>query len=193
MEFWIDQPKILFNVNHIHEVWIYSGMTLNEKLNAMTRLIILLSLLGFIVFNRSVFLVIGLILTALIVIFHNKDLIEGMTNSNTNTMILPSNPVNNVLMSDYKENPKLKPSHPVYSDAVENSINTSALSSIMLQNKENKSIQNGFATTRDQMEFEQSMRPFFTQPVNTVDQVEYGDFINFIAGSMPSDKPLQIH
>jgi hypothetical protein len=192
MDFWIDQPKILFNVNHIHEIWIYSGMTLNEKLNAMTRLIILLSLLGFVVFNRSVFLVIGLILISLIVIFHNKDtLMEGMTN--TNTLILPSNPVNNVLMSDYKDNPNLKPNHPDYSDAVENSINTSALSSIMLQNKENKDIKNGFATTRDQMEFEQSMRPFFTQPVNTVDQAEYGDFIKFLAGSMPSDKPLQIH
>jgi hypothetical protein len=192
MEFWIDNPKILFNVNHIHEIWIYSGMTLNEKLNAMTRLIILLSFLGFIVFNRSLFLVIGLILISLIVIVHNKDhLLEGMTN--THTLILPTNPVNNVLMSDYKDNPKLKPNHPEYTDGVENSINTSALSSIMLQNKDNDDIQHGFRTTRDQMEFEQSMRPFFTQPVNTVDQAEYGDFIKFLAGSMPSDKPLQVH
>ena len=116
---------------------------------------------------------------------------EGMTNRNT--VILPMNPVNNVLMTDYKDNPHLKPNHPDYTEEVENTINTSALSSIMLQNKDNKDMFKGFSTTRDQMEFEQSMRPFFTQPVNTVDQVEYGDFVKFLAGSMPSDKPLQIH
>lgn len=191
MEFWIDNPKILFNVNHIQEIWIYPGMTLNEKLNAMTRLIILLSLLGFVVFNRSIFLIIGLILIALIVIFHKKDtLMEGMTNQN---VILPMNPVNNVLMTDYKEFPNLKPNHPEYNEDVENTINTSAMSSILLQNKDNKDMIRGFSTTRDQMEFEQSMRPFFTKPVNTVDQAEYKGFIKFLAGSMPSDKPLQIH
>jgi hypothetical protein len=167
-------------------------MTLNEKLNAMTRLIILLSVLGFVVFNRSLFLVIGLILIALIVIFYKKDsLMEGMTNQNTK--ILPMNPVNNVLMTDYKEFPHLKPNHPEYNEGVENSINSSAMSSILLQNKDNKDMIMGFSTTRDQLEFEQSMRPFFTQPVTTVDQAEYKGFIKFLAGSMPSDKPLQIH
>jgi hypothetical protein len=193
MEFWIDNPKILFNANHIHEIWIYKNMTTNQKLNAMTRLIILLSLLGFICLNRSIFLIIGLILVALIVIVYKKeDLMEGLTNNQTQP-ILPTNPVNNVLMTDYKDHPKLKPNHPEYSVEVENSINTSALSSIFLQNSENKDIQNGFGTTRDQFEFEQSMRPFVTQSVNTVDQVEYGDFLKFFAGSMPSGKPLQIH
>jgi hypothetical protein len=192
MEFWIDNPKILFNINHIREIWIYPGMNLNQKLNSMTRLIILLSLLGFVVFNRTVFLVMGLILISLIVIFYKKDsLMEGMTN--THTMIQPTNPVNNVLMTDYKDFPNLKPNHPEYNEAVENSINTSALSSIMLQNKENKDMIRSFGTTRDQMEFEQSMRPFYTQPVNTVDQVEYTGFMKFLAGSMPSDKPLQIY
>lgn len=192
MEFWIDQPKILFNVDHIHEIWIYSDMTLNEKLNAMTRLILLLSLLGFVFLNRSIFLVIGLILVALIVIFYKKDdLLEGMTNPIQ--PIQPSNPMNNVLMTDYTDNPNLKPNHPVYSNEVENAINTSALSSILLQNKENKDIGNGFSSSRDQMEFEQSMRPFFTQPVNSVDQAEYGDFMKFITGTMPSQKPLVIH
>lgn len=193
MEFWIDNPKILFNANHIHEIWIYKNMSLNEKLNAMTRLIILLSLLGFIFLNRSVFLVIGLILISLIVIFFKKDkLMEGMSNPQTHP-ILPTNPLNNVLMTDYKENPNLKPSHPTYGNLVENSINTSALSSIMLQNSDNKDIQKGFSTTRDQLEFEQSMRPFFTQPINSVDQSEYGDFVKFIAGTMQSDKPLLIY
>ena len=193
MEFWIDQPNILFNVDHIHEIWIYSDMTLNEKLNAMTRLILLLSLLGFVFLNRSIFLVIGLIFVSLIVIVYKKDsLLEGMTNTPIQP-IQPKNPLNNVLMTDYTDNPNLKPNHPTYSNEVENAINTSALSSILLQNKENKDIGHGFSSTRDQMEFEQSMRPFVTQSVNSVDQVEYGDFIKFITGTAPSQKPLVIH
>jgi hypothetical protein len=95
-------------------------------------------------------------------------------------------------MTDYKENPDLTPSHPEYNIQVENAINTSALSSIFLQNKENKDIHKGFGSSRDQFEFEQSMRPFFTQPVNTVDKVEYNDFLKFCYGSLPSDKPLKI-
>jgi hypothetical protein len=190
MEFWIDNPKLLFHSNYIHEIWISSGMNMNQKLNAMTRLIILLSLLGFICFNRSIFLILGLLLIAAIVIVYKKEsLIEGMTSSQP---ILPVNPVNNVLMSDYKDNPELTPSHPEYSMNVENAINTSALSSIFLQNKDNKDIHKGFGTSRDQFEFEQSMRPFFTQPVNTVDKVEYNDFLKFCYGSLPSDKPLKI-
>jgi hypothetical protein len=192
MEFWIDNPKVLFQYKYIQEIWIDNTMNTNQKLNALTRLIILLSLLGFICFNRSIFLIIGLILMLAIVIFHKREhLIEGMTMTTKDT-ILPTNPVNNVLVTDYKENPYLKPSHPPYSVQVENTINTSALSSIFLQNKDNKDIHKGFGTSRDQFEFEQSMRPFFTQPVNTVDKVEYGDFLKFCYGTLPSDKPLKI-
>lgn len=190
MEFWIDNPKILFQAKYIQEIWVSSTMNTNQKLNALTRLIILLSLLGFICFNRSIFLVIGLVLIGAIVIFHKQEHVtEGMT---TRQSVMPSNPLNNVLMTDYKDNPHLKPSHPPYSLQVENAINTSALSSIFLQNKENKDIHKGFGTARDQFEFEQSMRPFFTQPANSVDKVEYGDFLKFCYGTLPSDKPLKI-
>jgi hypothetical protein len=190
MDFWTDQPKLLFHSNYIQEIWMYSGMNMNQKLNAMTRLIIVLSLLGFICFNRSLFLVIGLILIVLIVAVYKKEhLLEGMTSRQP---LLPDNPVNNVLMNDYKDNPTIRPNHPEYSEDVEHTINTSALSSIFLQNSDNKDIHKGFGSSRDQFEFEQSMRPFFTNPVNSVDQVEYGDFLKFCFGKMPSDKPLNI-
>jgi hypothetical protein len=96
------------------------------------------------------------------------------------------------LAIERKENPNLKPNHPPYSVKVENDINTSALSSIFLQNKDNADIYKGFGSSRDQFEFEQSMRPFFTNPVNSIDKVEYGDFLKFCYGSLPSDKPLTI-
>lgn len=190
MDFWIDNPKLLFQSKHLHEIWIYPTMTENQKLNALTRLIILLSLLGFVCFNRTIFMVFGLILIAGIVIFHTKEpVVEGMTGR----PIQPTNPVNNVLVSDYVDRPNLKPYHPEYSTVVENAINTSALSSIFLQNKDNKDIHKGFGNASDQLQFEQSMRPFHTNPVNTIDKVEYKDFLKFCFGNLTSEKPLTIY
>jgi len=191
MEFWTDQPKLLFHSKYIHEIWMYPDMNMNQKLNALTRLIIVLSLLGYICFNRSLFIVIGLILmVAIVVIYKRETLFEGMEN---NHPILPNNPLNNVLMSDYKENPNLAPSHPEYNEPLENTINQSALTSIFKQNSDNKDIQKGFGNSRDKFEFEQSMRPFFTNPVNSVDQIEYGDFLKYCFGKLPCDKPLKIY
>ncbi len=190
MDFWIDQPKILFQTKYIREIWIYPGMTENQKLNALTRLIILLSLIGYICFNRTIFVVFGLILIAGIVIFHTKKpLKEGMVGQT----IQPSNPLHNVLVSDYQDRPNMKPYHPAYSTVIENEINTSALSSIFSQNSDNADIKNGFKNASDQMEFEQSMRPFHTNPVNTVDKVEYKDFLEFCFGTLTSEKPLTIY
>jgi hypothetical protein len=190
MDFWIDQPKLLFHSNYIHEIWMYSGMNMNQKLNAMTRLIIVLSLLGFICFNRSIFLILGLLLAmAIVLVYKRESIFEGMSNN----PIQPTNPLNNVLMNDYKDNPTLKPSHPAYDENLESTINQSAMASILMQNKDNKDIKRGFGSLRDQFEFEQSMRPFFTNPVNSVDQIEYGDFLKFCFGKMPSEKPLNIY
>jgi len=192
MEFWIDQPKLLFHSNYIHEIWMYERMNMNEKLNAMTRLIIVLSLLGYICFNRSLFIVMGLILIgAIVLIYKRKNVFEGMTD--TNSIVLPNNPLNNVLMTDYKENPKLLPNHPEYTEKLEDTINQSALTSILKQNTDNKDIQKSFVSSRDKFEFEQSMRPFFTNPVNSVDQIEYGDFLKYCFGKLPCDKPLKIY
>ena len=192
MDFWVDQPKLLFHSDYIHEIWMYPRMNMNQKLNAMTRLIIVLSLLGYICFNRSIFLVIGLILIGTIVLVYKREqLFEGM--NNRDQPILPNNPLNNVLMTDYKENPNLEQSHPEYTQKLEDTINNSALTSIFKQNSDNKDIQKGFESSRDQFEFEQSMRPFFTNPVNSVDQVEYGDFLKYCFGQLPSDKPLTIY
>jgi hypothetical protein len=190
MDFWIDNPKLLFHSNYIREIWIYPNMTTNQKLNALTRMIILLSILGYICFNRSFFIVLGLILIMGIVIFHQQEnTVEGMTNQ----PLQPTNPVNNVLLTDYVDNPYMKPNHPEYSTVIENNINTSALSSIFLQNKDNADIYKGFGNSNDQLEFEQSMRPFHTNPVNTVDKVEYGDFLKFCFGNLTSEKPLTIY
>ena len=46
-KFWLYNPLSLFDKNHILELWPTEGMELEIKLNAITRLILLLTILGF--------------------------------------------------------------------------------------------------------------------------------------------------
>ena len=46
--FWLDDPKVLFNKNYITEILPPSNTSFERKLNAITRLVVLLTLLGFI-------------------------------------------------------------------------------------------------------------------------------------------------
>ena len=50
-KFWINDPSILINKEHIFELWPMSFMSFNEKLNSLSRLIIILSLMGGLIFR----------------------------------------------------------------------------------------------------------------------------------------------
>ncbi len=43
--FWLKDPTILFNRDKIGELWPTTDMSPNDKLNAVTRLVIILSIL----------------------------------------------------------------------------------------------------------------------------------------------------
>ena len=45
--FWLNNPTILFNNDHITELWPSSNLDYVSKLNAVTRLVILLTIVGF--------------------------------------------------------------------------------------------------------------------------------------------------
>jgi hypothetical protein len=47
IQFWFNQPTILFNKEYIFELWPTTDMCYEQKLNAITRLIILLTILGY--------------------------------------------------------------------------------------------------------------------------------------------------
>ena len=55
IQFWSNEPTILFNKDYIFELWPTSGMCYEEKLNAISRLIIILRLIlsFFILFFKS--------------------------------------------------------------------------------------------------------------------------------------------
>ena len=60
-QFWTNNPTILLNKNYIFDLWPTSNMKFEEKLNAITRLVILLSLLGFVATMSLRMLIIGFI------------------------------------------------------------------------------------------------------------------------------------
>ena len=59
--FWIDNPNVLFHNKYITEFFPVEGMTYEQKLNAITRTIILLSIIGLIMNQSLRTLIISLI------------------------------------------------------------------------------------------------------------------------------------
>jgi len=193
MKFWADNPSILFDSQYIKEIWVYSNMDTNQKLNAISRLVILLSLIGYICFNRYIIFILGFILLGVIVIIQKskKEGKEGFTNVEEYQRITSNNPLQNLLLPEYKYNKEKEAIKPKYDNEVENNINENAKKFILQENKDNSDIATIFSNLGDKFEFEQSMRPFYTNPVTSVGQTEYGDFLGYLFGSLPSDKPLK--
>jgi hypothetical protein len=191
MKFWADNPSILFDSQYITEIWVYSNMDTNQKLNAISRLVILLSLIGYVCFNRYIIFILGLILLGVIIIIQKSEKKEGFSNVAEYQRITSNNPLQNLLLPEYKYNKEKEPLKPRYDKEVEDSINESAKNFILQENKDNSDIVNIFSNLGDKFEFEQSMRPFYTNPVTSVGQTEYGDFLGFVFGDLPSDKPLK--
>jgi hypothetical protein len=65
--FWSNDPTVLFNKDYIFELWPTNNMLYEEKLNAITRLIIIITILGYIFTFSSRILVVGFL--TLVVIF----------------------------------------------------------------------------------------------------------------------------
>jgi len=195
MSFWIKNPSILFDSKHITELWPYSYMSRDEKLNAMTRFIIVISLIGYMFINRIAIVVFGLIIIGTIVLLYSSKS-EGMMsyfNEKENKGdIYTNNPFNNVLISDYKFNIDKQEFNEEYTPDLENRLNNSIKESILEQNKDNKDIGDLFKNDSDNFEFEQNARQFYTNPITTIPNKQ-DSFLEFCYGTLPSSKPLSIY
>ena len=69
--FWLDRPAILLNKDRLTEIWPDKKMGFNQKLNALTRLIIVLTLLGYFA-TRSPKLPISAAITLVVVVIIYK-------------------------------------------------------------------------------------------------------------------------
>ena len=154
--FWSNDPTILFNKSSMFQVWPSSSMTVEAKMNAISRLVIILSTLGFIFTMKFNFLIIGAITLAIIFSiyrFRKQTIVTGMkenfaqrkkkeasvpapvlSNPVTLENVLRSefhpttkkNPFGNVLLTDIMDNPDRPAAAPSFNPAVSDDI-TSAV------------------------------------------------------------------
>ena len=69
-QIWIDNPKILIESPFYEEIWPTSNMEINQKINAFTRLVILLTIIGFLATLSFRILCVGIITLVLIIILY---------------------------------------------------------------------------------------------------------------------------
>ena len=197
MTFWTQNPSILFNSKYITQIWPYSYMNKDDKFNAITRFVILLSLFGYMCINRILILILGIIIIGVIVLIYNNNK-EGYLSSyfkeykKDEIQIVENNPFNNVLISDYKYNTDKKEAIQDYTPEIENKLNESIKQSILEQNKDNTDMIYMFSDDKQNFEFEQNMRQFNSNPSTTIPNNQ-DNFLNFCYGKLYSEKPLTIY
>jgi hypothetical protein len=80
--FWFNDPTILFNKDSMLQLWPTANLTFEAKLNAISRIVILLSLLGFLFTRKAHFLIIGAITLAIMVSlykFRKEKIVKDLT------------------------------------------------------------------------------------------------------------------
>jgi len=99
-----------------------------------------------------------------------------------------SNPLSNVLITDYEYNPEKKPAPPSYNENVNDEILEQAKRFVQEANPDQPDIANKlFNNLGDEMFFEQSLRQFNSNPSTTIPN-DQGGFADFCYGSMISCK-----
>jgi hypothetical protein len=97
IQFWANDPTILFNKNYILELWPTQNMCYERKLNSITRIIFLISILGFIITGSYKMIITGFI--TIVIIF---GLYKMRKQKLTNTIMkegFSTNTLNNDLLS----------------------------------------------------------------------------------------------
>ena len=120
--FWINDIAILINERVRYQIWPIPEMTFNSKLNAISRLVIILSFLGFIITLNPTFLIMGIITLLIILMVYKLNIKNYYKETFTNNQIhvIPeknigktklTNPVTleTVLKTDFYESNKKNP------------------------------------------------------------------------------------
>tara|TARA_R110002012_G_scaffold320492_4_gene544270 strand:- start:366 stop:965 length:600 start_codon:yes stop_codon:yes gene_type:complete len=195
--FWFNEPSILLRKDKVLQLWPYESMSFEDKLNAATRFVILISILGYMVLNNYLILLFGIVLILGLLLLYRgtkQSMIESFETQlhSDDDKFTKQNPLYNVLMSDYSgdvNKPALKAK---YSKTQEAAINKSAKDFVLDNNKDNKEIGKIFTNHVNQVEFEQSMRQFHMNPSTSIPNTQ-DDFLKYCYGDLHTEKPLKIY
>ena len=149
--FWVEDPAVLMNKDYIREIWPQTEMEPAAKLNAITRFVILATVLGYLVTSSFSIFMLGGITLGIIVMIYNfiykgkagmeteqaKKVLktkEGFANNidkpemydlmrDEFTAPQPMNPLMNPLLPEIVDNPHRRNAAPSFNPAVETDIN----------------------------------------------------------------------
>ena len=211
--FWTQDPSVLIDKEQVFELWPTSFMSYNQKLNALTRIIIILSLLGYFVFGSLKSITTGFVVVFLIVMLKAGSM-SNMTESFMNGALFnvedeieenqendaikkkiteykkptTNNPLGNVLLTEIHDNPERKSAPPAFYDSITDEIGLKTKEMIKELNSENIDIEKKlFYDLGNNSEFDYSMRNFYST-ANTEIPSDQEAFSNYLYGDMKSTK-----
>ena len=207
--FWGNEPFILLNKDYIFELLPSPKMTYEQKINSITRLILVLTLLGY-VFTFSIrLLLVGLISISIIFALYkyktnnnndhckNRHTKEGFNSLDNKISILDpvtlkefvktefkegnqKNPFSNVLLTEITDDPNRKSAPPAFNHVIDNDITTNIKKSVQFMNPGiDNTNKQLFSSITDNFYLDQSNRAFFST-ANTRVTNDQGAFANFL-------------
>jgi hypothetical protein len=208
---WLNDPTILLKHDNLKDIWPLEKMGTQEKVNAITRLVILMTLLGYLLTLSCKIIYLGFITLGIILVLYyfQKDSVKKEKFSNRLSGVYPaltnpkiydinkdryekpttSNPLMNVLVPEIYYTPERKPAAPSFNPTVEKGINISVKDFVTKETfGGDKEIGNKlFADLGDDLEFDRSMIQFNSNPATTVPN-DRESFQEYLYGDMISAK-----
>ena len=205
--FWLNDPTVLIKQQYISQIWPKKGMNTNDKLNAITRLVIILTVLGYLITNTPKIIVTGIVTLACIAILQQahfwkstKEDIkkagkEAFSNPKYYKMMRgkftepnPKNPAMNVLLPEINDNPNRKEAAPAFNPVVEKDMNKTTQEFVTSNFDGDPDIANKlFKDLGDNYVFNNSMWNWYATP-NTKIPNDQAGFADFCYGDMISCK-----
>ena len=206
--FWTKEPYVLIDNDKIKNLWPKENMSYVEKLNSITRLIIILTVLGFLI-SKSARIIIAALITLGIIYFlytthENKlkekesFLKEGFSNEKTYNKIKKKfkpistqNPLGNVMLQEINGDPNRKPAPPAFNPNAEKEINEKTKDAVAIINSDNSGIKDKiFKDLGDSFLFDKSFMRNFYSTSNTKVPNDQNSFAKFLYGDMNSCKDI---
>ena len=211
--FWSNDPTVLFNKQYILEVFPTSDMYYEQKMNAVTRMIIVISILGYI-YTRSIRIPIAGASMIVVIYFLfrsrkykvTRDMVhEGFTSSpDTSVIVNPEtlesvlrseykegnkkNPFSNVLLTQITDEPNRKSAPPSFNPEIDEDITRNVKKAVQFMNPEIKNTSKQlYGDLYENFELDQSNRAFFST-ANTRVENDQESFGKYLYGDMPSSK-----
>ena len=211
--FWSENPNILLDTRYVLEFFPTENMSFNQKLNAVTRIVLMLTVFSYLVtkkMNIIIVSVVSIVCIYLMYYSHKGGKSEGF-GKGTNDLVktynrhgplveinpefdstfqqsTPTNPLSNVLISDYDYNPNRKPAQPSYTETGNQTILDETKKTIQSMHPGQPDIDKKlFQDVTENLELEQSMRQFYST-ANTTIPNDQTSFAEFCYGDMISAK-----